>query len=155
MEGFKGKKIPQIHVNEHLLDDICFHKSIPFFSGTSSTTRKHNLSLRSAFCSQSAVYPWSAVTAVCSPQSAFYTDRYCKYFLMYQSILKLSIHNSHISHYCMSYFEKIAHMSVVWAYMYLCGFASLYVRMFVARANKVEGTLSSCVGTNEILASNC
>ena len=41
MEGFKGKKIPQIHVNEHLLDDICFHKSIPFFSGTSSTTRKH------------------------------------------------------------------------------------------------------------------
>ena len=37
--------------------------------------------------------------------------------------------------------------------MYLCGFASLFVRMFVARANKVEGTLSSFVGTNEILAS--
>ena len=26
--------------------------------------------------------------------------------------------------------------------MYLCGFVSLYVRMFVARANKVEGTMS-------------
>ena len=31
----KGKTIPQIHVNEDLLD-ICFHKSIPLFSGTSS-----------------------------------------------------------------------------------------------------------------------
>ena len=49
MEGFKGKKIPQIHVNEHLLDDICFHKSIPFFSGTSSTTRKHNRNLEPFF----------------------------------------------------------------------------------------------------------
>ena len=39
-EGFKGINIPQIHVNDHLLD-ICFHKSIPFFSGTSPTTRKH------------------------------------------------------------------------------------------------------------------
>ena len=39
-EGFKGKTLPQIHVNEHLLD-VCFHKSIPFFSGTSPTTRKH------------------------------------------------------------------------------------------------------------------
>ena len=37
--------------------------------------------------------------------------------------------------------------------MYLCGFACLYVRMFVARANKVEGTRSWCLGTNEILAS--
>ena len=45
----KGKKIPQIHVNEHLLDDICFHKSIPFFSGTSSTTRKHNRNLEPFF----------------------------------------------------------------------------------------------------------
>ena len=27
MEKFKGQKIPQIHVNEHLVD-ICFHKSI-------------------------------------------------------------------------------------------------------------------------------
>ena len=25
--------------------------------------------------------------------------------------------------------------------MYLCGFVSLYVKMFVARANKVEGTM--------------
>ena len=41
----KGEKIPQIHVNEHLLDDIGFQKSIPFFSGTSSTTRKHNCNL--------------------------------------------------------------------------------------------------------------
>ena len=45
----KGKKIPQIHVNEHLLDDICFHKSIPFFSGTSPTTRKHNRNLEPFF----------------------------------------------------------------------------------------------------------
>ena len=36
--------------------------------------------------------------------------------------------------------------------MYLCGFVALYVRMFVARANKVEGTMSSCIGINEILA---
>ena len=38
--------------------------------------------------------------------------------------------------------------------MYLCGFVALYVRMFVAGANKVEGTMSWCVGTNAILASN-
>ena len=37
--------------------------------------------------------------------------------------------------------------------MYLCNFVSLYVRMFVARANKVEGTMSWCLRTNEILAS--
>ena len=49
MEGFKGKKIPQIHVNEHLLDDICFQKSIPFFSGTSSTTGKLNRNLEPFF----------------------------------------------------------------------------------------------------------
>ena len=49
VEGIKGKKIPQIHVNEHLLDDICFHKSIPFFSGTSSTTQKHSRNLEPFF----------------------------------------------------------------------------------------------------------
>ena len=44
----------------------------------------------------------------------------------------------------LSYFEKIAHMSVVPAYvsLWLCVFVSLYVRMFVTRANKVEGTMS-------------
>ena len=31
---------------------------------------------------------------------------------------------------------------------------ALYVRMSVAEANKVEGSMSLCVGTNEILASN-
>ena len=36
----------------------------------------------------------------------------------------------------LSYFEKIAHVSV------LCAYVSLYVRMFVARASKVEGTMS-------------
>ena len=36
--------------------------------------------------------------------------------------------------------------------MYLRGFVALYVRMFVARANKVEWTMSWCLGTNEILA---
>ena len=35
----------------------------------------------------------------------------------------------------------------------VCIFVSLYVRMFVARAIKVEGTMSRCLGTNEILAS--
>ena len=35
-------------------------------------------------------------------------------------------------------------MSVVWAYvsLWLCGFVVLYVRVFVAGANKVEGTMS-------------
>ena len=41
----RGKQnIPQIHVNDHLRD-ICFHKSIPFFSGTSSKTGKYNRNL--------------------------------------------------------------------------------------------------------------
>ena len=50
----------------------------------------------------------------------------------------------------LSYFEKIAHMSVVWAYvsLWLCIFVSLYIWMFVARANKVEGTISWCLATN-------
>ena len=34
-----------------------------------------------------------------------------------------------------------------------CIFVALYVRMFVARANKVEGTMNWYLGTNEILAS--
>ena len=38
----------------------------------------------------------------------------------------------------LGYFEKRAHMSVV----SVCIFVSLYVGMFVARANKVEGTMS-------------
>ena len=55
----------------------------------------------------------------------------------------------------LSYFEKIAHMSVVWAYvsLWLCGFVAVSVRMCVAGANKVEGTISWCLGTNENLAS--
>ena len=55
----------------------------------------------------------------------------------------------------LSYFEKIAHISVERAYvsLWLCNLVTLYVRMFVARANKVEGTISWCLGTNEILAS--
>ena len=50
----------------------------------------------------------------------------------------------------LSYFEKIAHMSVVWAYvslqlrifvnLYVCISVCLDVWMFVARANKVKGT---------------
>ena len=36
--------------------------------------------------------------------------------------------------------------------MYLCGFVALRVRMSVAGANKVEGTMSWCLGTNEMLA---
>ena len=38
--------------------------------------------------------------------------------------------------------------------MYHCGFVALSVQMCVAGANKVEGTMSLCLGTNEILASN-
>ena len=49
MEGFKGQKIPQIHVNELLLEDICFHKSIQDFSRLSSTTQKHNRNLEPFF----------------------------------------------------------------------------------------------------------
>ena len=37
--------------------------------------------------------------------------------------------------------------------MYLCGFVALSVRMCVAGANKVEGTMSLCLGINEIWAS--
>ena len=48
----------------------------------------------------------------------------------------------------LSYFEKIAHMSVVWAYVSLC------VRISVAGANKVEGTMSWRAGTHAILAFN-
>ena len=33
-------------------------------------------------------------------------------------------------------------------------FVDLYVRIFVAGANKVEATMSLCVGTNEILATS-
>ena len=39
MEGLRAKHNLQIHVNEHLLDNIGFHKSIPFFSGMSLTTQ--------------------------------------------------------------------------------------------------------------------
>ena len=104
-------------------------------------------------------------SAVCSPQSAFYADRYCKYFLMYQSILKLPIRNSHISHshflilFTFPYFSLFSlfpihishsHFAILkkqlicqWCErMYLCGFVALYVRMFVAGAKKVEGTMS-------------
>ena len=37
--------------------------------------------------------------------------------------------------------------------MYLCGFVALSVQMCVARANKLKGTMSWFLGTNEILAS--
>ena len=37
--------------------------------------------------------------------------------------------------------------------MYLCGFVALSVRVCVAGANKVGGTMSWCLGTNEMLAS--
>ena len=36
---------------------------------------------------------------------------------------------------------------------YCCGFVALSVRMCVAGANRVEGTMSCCLETNEILAS--
>ena len=46
-------------------------------------------------------------------------------------------------HVFLSYFENIAHNYVSSVRrMFLCGFVSLYVRMFVARANKVDGTMS-------------
>ena len=50
----------------------------------------------------------------------------------------------------LSYFEKnssyISGVSV-------CIFVVLYLQMFVEKANNVEGTMSWCLGTNEILAS--
>ena len=52
----------------------------------------------------------------------------------------------------LSYFEKIAHVSVVSAYLF-GGFVAFCIQISVAGANKVEGTMSWCVGTNEILAS--
>ena len=52
VKGFKGKKILQIHLKEHFLDDICIHKSTPFFSGMSSTTQKHNRNLEPFFLSE-------------------------------------------------------------------------------------------------------
>ena len=36
----------------------------------------------------------------------------------------------------------------------VCIFVALYVRMFVAGANNVQGTMSWCIRTNKILASN-
>ena len=36
----------------------------------------------------------------------------------------------------------------------VCILVALYVWMFVAGANKVEGTMSWCIRTNQILASN-
>ena len=56
----------------------------------------------------------------------------------------------------LSYFEiqNSSYVSGVSVCERLCGFVfvSLYlVRMFVARADKVEGTMSWCLGTNEIL----
>ena len=37
--------------------------------------------------------------------------------------------------------------------MYLCGFVALCVRISVIGANKVKGSMSWFLGTNEILAS--
>ena len=48
----------------------------------------------------------------------------------------------------MSYFEK--NSSYISG---LSGFVALSVQMCVARANKVKGTISLCLGTNEILTS--
>ena len=42
MEGFKGKKNPANTRKRALTWRHLLYKSIPFFSGTSSTTRKHN-----------------------------------------------------------------------------------------------------------------
>ena len=50
---------------------------------------------------------------------------------------------NHEYHLLLSYFEKIAHMSLVYLCylcMYLCGFVALSVRMSGAGANKDEGT---------------
>ena len=52
----------------------------------------------------------------------------------------------------LSYFEKIAHLSVWSECMYLCGYVC--VMMSVAGANKVESTMILMLGTNEILRLN-
>ena len=50
-----------------------------------------------------------------------------------------------------SYFEKIAHCV---SGLSVCIFVVLCVHICVTGANKVEGTMSRFIGTNEILASN-
>ena len=51
----------------------------------------------------------------------------------------------------LSYFEKIAHCG---SGLSVCIFVVLCVQISVTGANKVEGTMSRFIGTNEILASN-
>ena len=67
--------------------------------------------------------------------------------------------NNNLVNLCilLSYFEKIAHMSMVWAYLIILFnsiFVALCVQISVVGANKVEGAMSWCIRTNEILASN-
>ena len=62
-----------IHVNEHLLDDICFHKSISFFSGTSSTTRRHHRNLKPCF---SPSFKFSAIHSPLDRQLVQHHDVY-------------------------------------------------------------------------------
>ena len=58
----------------------------------------------------------------------------------------------YIHHACfLSYFEKIPHCV---SGLSVCIFVVLCVQISVTGANKVEGTMSRCIGTNEILASN-
>ena len=49
--------------------------------------------------------------------------------------------------------EKKSSFVVLIERMYVCGFVALCVRMSIAGANEVEGTMSWCLGTIEILAS--
>ena len=54
---------------------------------------RFTLSLQSAFYTQSSFYPWSAVR---SPQSSFYTDRFCTALLsLCSSILRLRSVRTH------------------------------------------------------------
>ena len=55
--------------------------------------------------------------------------------------------------YTFSISRKESSFVVLIERMYVCGFVALCVRMSIAGANEVEGTMSWCLGTIEILAS--
>ena len=58
-------------------------------------------------------------------------------------LILITIPDWQINHSFLSYFFYVSGVNVcIFVALYLCNFVSLYVRMFVARANKVEGTMS-------------
>ena len=73
----------------------------------------------------------------------------------HNTLFKLTVESIHFYHFFFFpfLFELFWKNSSYVSGVSVCIFVALYVGMFVARANKVEGTMSWCLGTNEILAS--